>query len=563
MTRLLAGFLALSASVASAEELAPPPRLAQVSPTRVPGGMPLTGLAPAKIVPDLCVYKYPLSTSSPQCQAFCDQGFGYFYSYVWMEAARSFETALKHDPDCALACLMLHRSLEKWGKTATPDASPLLAMTGVVVRGKLPDRFALSAKEAALSMAKDLMPKASHREKLLIQSRLEEKGMWPDTPADARKKKAQETLDLLLTLHEDDEEAWFWRAHIADGPNGAVPFYKALLRLNPLNPGANHELVHFFENAKRPALGWANAEGYIKSSPGIPHAFHMQAHLAMRIGKWEQTSDWSSKAIELQKAYHRACDVKPADDHQYYHHLEILTRSLVHDGRFAEAKEVRKTAEPHGQHFRGPWLQMALATQDWAGAEKLIEFFQKSDKSRAAYLTALLALEQGDTKKATAAVDVIRQGDKKKATGKSAKDGELRQWEAQGRLMCVTGQGEAGVKLLKRAVDKTKADYAHHAWAGGGYYMESWGIGALDAGLAAEAEEAFQEALAHDSGSVRGALGLWALCSRLGRTDEAERYLKIAHRCWAKADAKDFERLKAAFAAKAEKLSGGTTAAAE
>ena len=56
--------------------------------------------------------------------------------------------------------------------------------------------------------------------------------------------------------------------------------------MNPLHPGANHELVHYFENIKRPALGWPHAENYIKSSPGIPHAYHMQAHLGTRIGKW-------------------------------------------------------------------------------------------------------------------------------------------------------------------------------------------------------------------------------------------------------------------------------------
>ena len=65
--------------------------------------MPWTGLTPAKYVPGLCVLKYPVSTASPEAQKFVDQGLGYFYSYVWMEAARCFETALHHDPECALA----------------------------------------------------------------------------------------------------------------------------------------------------------------------------------------------------------------------------------------------------------------------------------------------------------------------------------------------------------------------------------------------------------------------------------------------------------------------------
>jgi hypothetical protein len=61
-------------------------------------GMKMTGLAPSKLVPDLCLLRYRISTTSPKCQAFFDQALGYFYSYVWMEAARSFETALQYDP---------------------------------------------------------------------------------------------------------------------------------------------------------------------------------------------------------------------------------------------------------------------------------------------------------------------------------------------------------------------------------------------------------------------------------------------------------------------------------
>ena len=42
--------------------------------------------------------------------------------------------------------------------------------------------------------------------------------------------------------------------------------------------------------------------------------------------------------------------------------------------------------------------------------------------------------------------------------------------------------------------------------------------------------------LAHDSGSVRGALGMQVLCERQGRTEEATRFHEVAQRCWRKAD---------------------------
>src|SRR5262249_15431160 len=53
-----------------------------VSPTQAADKLPLTRLAPAKLIPNLCLLKYRVTTSSPECQAFFDQGLGYLYSYV-------------------------------------------------------------------------------------------------------------------------------------------------------------------------------------------------------------------------------------------------------------------------------------------------------------------------------------------------------------------------------------------------------------------------------------------------------------------------------------------------
>lgn len=569
---LVAAILVLARADATAVDVAPPPRevKAQTQGADAPrsGGerMPLTNLAPAKPMFDACVYKYRVSTVSPECQQFVNQGLGMYYSYVWMEAARAFETALRYDPECAYAWLMLHRSLDpdKYGRanTTTP-VGPFVAIAGGAITGQLPDRVGKNNQEYALEKARALMPKANQREQLLIQSRLQDKGMWPNVTATDRTKKAQQSLDELLMLHDDDEEGWFWRAQLAktDGPNAVAPFYKALLRVNPLHPGANHEFVHFYENVRRPALGWPYAENYIKSSPGIPHALHMQSHLGMRIGKWGITSDWSAKAVELQMAYHKYQGVAPGDDHQFVHHMDTLTRSLVHDGRFAEAKKTRALAEGHNKYgSRAEWLRMSVSQGDWDESAKLVEAFRKTDKANGAYYAALVALEKRDTEQAGREIDTLRQAQQ---TKKSDKTIERRLWEAQGRLLCQKGDGEAGLKLLKQLVNATKNDFSHHAWGNGAVYMESWGVGALECGNAVEAEEAFQEALAHDAGSVRGALGMWALCEKLGRTEEADRYLKLARRVWAKADSKDFAALQSTMANRAAKITKPVAAAQE
>lgn len=482
------------------------------------GKLPITGLAPAKIMPNLCLYRYRVSTSSPQCQEFVDHALGFYYSYVWMEAARSFETATKHDPNCAFAWLGLSRAQEKWGR---------------------------GDSTASLKKAKELLTYTDERERLLITSRLQEKGLVEGVTPDTRKSSAQRTLDELLVQYDDDQEAWFMRAQLSDGP-AAIPYYKALLRINPIHPGASHELVHYYENIRRPALGWPYAEKYIESSPGIPHPFHMQAHLATRIGRWAKTSDRSARAVELERAYHKTMEVKPSEDHQFSHHLEILTISLVHDGRFAEARKIKAEAEKAGYKHWLYWFRLHMAERDWNEVQKIIDHHRKTDKQTAAYMSALMWLQRGDTTRAAAEVDILRQS----SGGKSRRDKlqENRLWEAHGILLCKTGAGDEGLKLLQRAVDKTKNDFQHHAWGNGAYFMEAWGIAALECNRLVIAEEALLEALAHDPGSVRAALGLHALCTRLNRTAEAAHYDELAKRFWKRADVEAFMALREEFA---------------
>ncbi len=490
--------------------------------------MPRTGLSPAKLIPNLCSVHYRISTSSPDCQAFFDQGLGYLYSYVWMESSRSFETAVQKDPDCALAWWGLSRALDRWA-------------WGVPAKQSLHE-----AAKKALQKAYDLRDRASHREQLLIQARMQEEGLAPYSGgnAEAHKKAATETLDTMISLFDGDLEAWFYRAQLGGGQNlfggttASAPFYKAMIRIDPMNPAANHELLHHYENIHRPALGWIYAENYIKSSPGIPHPFHMQAHLATRLGRWDKTSDRSTHAIEMERAYHKDMNVKPSDDHQFSHHLEVLTLSLVHDGRFREAHELRKEVEGYGFHYWIPWFRMALCERDWTDAEKIVQEYRKTDKTTAAYLAARLYLTKGEPARAVPEVEVLQQAIQQ---DKNNRQLEYRLWETQGQLMGMTGAFDQGLDLLAKAVDRSKKDYSHHSWGNGAYFMEIWGTMALQGGKMDVAEEAFLEALAHDPGSVRGALGLQVLCERQSRSEEAQRYAELAHRAWRRAEVRSLD----------------------
>lgn len=504
----------------------------------IPTTLPMTKLSPAKRNLGQCLLRYRISTTSQDCQDYFDQGLGYFYSYVWKEAARSFETAIQHDPSCPMAWWGLSRALEQYGQ---------------------------GDQNKALLEAWKLRDNASVRERMLIKARMQEKGQYPDVGTQ-RKEQAIATLDELLALHDDDEEAWYGRAQLAGGARlfagqaSAVPFYKALLRVNPLHPGANHELVHFYENFGRPALGWVYAENYIKSSPGIPHPFHMQAHLATRLGRWNKTADRSAQAIKLEREYHLRENVRPSSDPQYSHHLEILLVSLVHDGRYREARDIIRECESAGFHnLRNnatrslpPFFRVHLAELDFDSALKIADEVRvggptrprgkktgppsrgRGSKVDASYLAALVHLRRGEPARALPEIEVLQHAFRDKKGDQTL---QLRLWETQGLYLCAIGSGSAGLKLLAKAVNKLKDEYGHHAWGNGAYYMEAWGLGALQANRLDIAEEAFHEALAHDPGSVRAALGMQVVCERQGRSEEVISYSTLARRCWARADA--------------------------
>lgn len=486
----------------------------------LPSKLAITGLTPARVQPGLSVLHYRISTTSPQCQQLFDQGLAYLYSYVWMEAARNFETALLYDKNSALCWWALSRALESWGKSA--EASK------------------------ALEKAWQLRDLASPSEQLLITARAQEKGLIQELKtAEARRQAAIATIDRLLSLHEDDEEAWFFRAQLACGGKlfggdvHAVPFYKALLRVNPLHPGANHELVHYYENARQPALGWQASENYIRSSPGIPHAWHMQAHLATRLGRWDRANASSRRAVELQLAYHRDLLVPPEQDHQFVHHVEVLAISLVHDGRFQEARRLRALPGIRNQNA-AVWFRLYLAEGDYEAARQIAENNRRHDKLSGAYQSALIAIAENDLDRALAEIHVLEQAWRERP---GRRELELQLLETRGIYLCRSGAIDAGLGLLEKAVRMTMDDYRHHAWGNGAYYMEIWGEEALRGGKWELAEEAFLEALAHDSGSVRGALGLALLKERTGDDTSAQRYHELARRFWAQADPGHFPRL--------------------
>jgi hypothetical protein len=322
-------------------------------------------------------------------------------------------------------------------------------------------------------------------------------------------------------------ELWVWRGKVwgsygyGTGTLQGIPYFLAAHRLQPEHPAPNHELVHAYESIDRPALGWPYTWGYRRSAPNMPHANHMQAHLAMRLGRWQEAIDCTRASRR------RSLEGYPELDPS--HHIDTLVRALAHEGRFREAE-----AEPRAYREGLPWARLLMLKADCAGLAEWAAQRRAAGAADGYYMGALAALDRGDLSAAQPFVEYVERQWKA-----NPQPNFYRYSEVKGRALALSEQPEQvveGLKLLREAAARAVKDPGLHAWGGGSYVLEVWGETALRLQRWEEAEEAFHEALAHEHGSILGALGMQVVWEHRNRSDMAEHYAARAAAIWKDAD---------------------------
>jgi tetratricopeptide (TPR) repeat protein len=166
-----------------------------------------------------------VTTSSPQAQAFYDQGLDYLYGYDWIEAARSFNQALRLDPNLAIAYLRLSE-----------------------VYAQLQDN---SAARIACNKAQSLSGKVSERERAQIQIRADHLDYIEDPDSEQKYVAWRKAISDALTANLTDWGLWvLLGSAIGDGEGvESVADYETALAFSPHNSAAHHILAHTFEHS--------------------------------------------------------------------------------------------------------------------------------------------------------------------------------------------------------------------------------------------------------------------------------------------------------------------------
>ena len=475
-----------------------------------------------------------LGTSSPEAQAFYNQGLNYLHGYVWVEAARSFHQALRADPKLAMAWVGLsfvYSGLED------PEQA-----------------------RRAVAQAESLAATASPREKRRIALRAKQLEAMAD-PADvARHAAYKKALDDALAIDIGDVDLWLLRGNAEEasaagrgqrGGAASTAFYHAALRLAPDNAEAHHFLTHSYETIGQIPLALQHGEAYARLAPAIPHAHHMWGHDLRRVGRIDEAIAAFRRTDELEKSYYAAEGIPAEMDWHHVHNLDLLATAYQHKGQMRQAEATMREAAalpPTTDYveFQQKLLSIfLLGRQRWDEAlessGRLIEGRWTATRAVGHALAGHALLARSRMAEARAALQAAERellAVPASAAGIAVSRGQVKPWvdTLRGELLVREGASAEGRRVLEDVARTLRALPGPDAWIQALFRLESMARVAREAGQWELAEFMARQMLEHDAAYGGSHLALALVADRAGDREAAAGARAEAARFWRDAD---------------------------
>lgn len=500
-----------------------------------PSYVPADVLArPAVLRPGVGNSHETVTTVSAQAQAFYDQGLNYLESYVWIEAARSFQQALRLDPRLAMAHLGMSYVYSGLDNPA--------------------------AARKSFEQAEALAASVSEREKRRIDIRDKQLAALDDLEDVAAFLAYKKAIDEALSADIDNPVLWLLRGNAEEsnasgrgqrGTASSIACYERVLRLVPDHASAHHYLVHSFETIGRIDKALVHGEAYAKLSPSIPHAAHMWAHDLRRVGRIDEAITQFQKADALERAYYEAEGINPAYDWHHGHNLDLLAGCYEHKGQMKLAEKTLREAAalapvdayrafnmrelPNFLLHRSRYSE-ALAAAD---AMTKMEYPQAQVAGHALAGRALIGLGRvEDAGKELETARRLLEDVPRVAAGTVPRRAMVEPWVdlLRGELLLRTGRMEEGSALLKEVQRTLRSLPGPDNWSQTLFSLELIARSAMDAGAWDLAEYTASQMLDHDPAYGGSHLAVALTLQHQGDLDAASREMATAKVCWKDAD---------------------------
>jgi Tfp pilus assembly protein PilF len=476
----------------------------------------------------------PVTTSSKDAQAFYDQGLNYLHGYVWIEAARSFQQALRHDPDLAMAHLGLSRVYS--GLDAPAEAR--------------------RAQERAQALA----PRVSERERRRIALRAVQLHAIEELGSAAKHAEYKKAIDAALAVDIDDAELWLLRGNAEEptaagrgqrGGAASTAFYLEALRLAPGNAAAHHYLTHAYETIGQIPKALEHGEAYARLAPAIPHAHHMWGHDLRRVGRIDDAIAAFRRTHELETAYYAAEAIPPGLDWHHVHNLDLLATAYQHKGQMKRAEATMREAAalpPVTEYLEFNQKALAgflLGRRRWEEALTAARALSRGNWASTRVVGhalaghALLALGRGDEAAAAlAAAELDLESIPTLVGGIAIHRGAARPYVEmlRGEILLRSGKAAEGRAVLVDVQRALRALPGPDAWIQALFRLELIGRIAREAGDWELAEHTARQMLEHDAAYGGSHLALALVADHRGDLASAGRERAAAATYWRDAD---------------------------
>ncbi|HEX2442846.1 MAG TPA: hypothetical protein VHJ77_02790 [Vicinamibacterales bacterium] len=438
---------------------------------------------------------HPTSIKSAEAQAFYEQGLAYLHSYVWIEAARSFNQALRTDPELALAWVGLSR-----------------AYTG------LED---MKAAQEAQARATALEDKVTDRERRWIRARSLQLEALADLENAKKRLAYVAALDAALEYDAADAELWALRGNVEEvnlgaagrgqrGTFSSIVFYEEALRRTPGHFAAHHYLIHSYENIGRFDDALKHGEVYAAAASDVPHALHMYGHDLMKVGRIDEAIDIFLRARKLEHDYYESEKIQRDYDWHHAHNTALLALSYRHMGKLDEtekmlrdAASVRQSSPVRAGYYRGLLTSLLIARgQNDAALREALDMTRSSTEMVATLGHALAGralMATGRTEEAKVHLLPLVGADAEASGFMYGAYAGLEVDVAKGEWLLRNGDRAKGEALLRDAMARARRQRTPDGWIEGLFFLEAIFNVARSAGDDGLAREAAVKLVEHDA----------------------------------------------------------------
>lgn len=291
----------------------------------------------AQLYPGLGSFHRAVSTSSPEAQAYFDQGMRLMWAFNHDEATRSFAKAAQLDPDCAACYWGLALTVGPNYNLTAVDASRVRVAWEALEQSQAHAATASAVEQALIAALRlrhpDPAAPAAGQGAALLSAYATAMGEVAERFADDADVQVM-TAEAQMTVHA--WKLWTPDGQPAEGTPAIEARLEAVLARDPQHPGANHYYVHVMEASPTPEKALAAAERLRGMMPAAGHLEHMPAHIMQRVGRYEDAAQANRRGLAADRAY--LASTTPPDYYPMYvaHNSAFLAYSAAMEGRKAE-----------------------------------------------------------------------------------------------------------------------------------------------------------------------------------------------------------------------------------